>query len=117
MLAILAAWALLVLVSLLSDRPVYLEYWKIRETPLYLLWLVAGVLEIGTALAGGSRPTRTIELVSGGLTAAFGLLILYLVNQESTQTWMVAIFSLYFTALGVTWILIGLKRRRATRAG
>jgi hypothetical protein len=117
MLAIVGAWALLLFAWLVSERPVYVEYWKIRDTRLYLFWLVAGALEIGAALLGGSRPTRRLELVSAGLTVAFGALILYLVNQEADQPWLVGSFSLYFIALGVTWILIGWKRRRAAGAG
>jgi peptidoglycan/LPS O-acetylase OafA/YrhL len=117
MLAILGAWALLVVVRLLSNLPLSLEYWKIRETPLYLFWLFAGVLEIGAALLGGSRPTRRLEWVSGGLAVAFGLLILYLVNQQSDSAWWVSSFSVYFIALGVTWILIGLRRRGAPGTG
>jgi hypothetical protein len=116
MLAILGASALLVVAWLVLDLPLYLQYWKIPETPLYLFWLFAGVLEIGAALLGGSRPTRRLELISGGLTGVFGLLILYFVAQQ----WDLALvrgFSLYFIALGVTWVLIGLSRRRATRVG
>jgi len=45
------------------------------------------------------------------------MLILYLVAQEAELAWIVGSFSLYFIALGVTWILIGWKRRRAARAG
>jgi uncharacterized membrane protein HdeD (DUF308 family) len=116
MLAILGALALLVVVWLVADLPLYLEYWKIPATPLYLFWLLAGMLEIGAALLGESRPTRPLELVSGGLTAAFGLLVLYLVAQESDSAW-VRSFSLYFIAVGVTWVLIGLRRQRATPAG
>jgi MYXO-CTERM domain-containing protein len=115
-LAILGAWALLVVVLLLRDLPLYLDYWKIRETPLYLFWLFAGVLETGAALVGGFRPTRRLELVSGGLTVAFGLLILYLVNQLADLAWVVGSFSLYFIALGATWVLIGLRRRMAAGA-
>jgi uncharacterized membrane protein HdeD (DUF308 family) len=107
---------LLVVVWLASDLPQYLAYWKIPETPLYLFWLIAGVLEIGAALLGGSRPTRSLELLSGGLTVAFGLLVLYLVNQQSDSALLLS-FSLYFIALGVTWVFIGLRRRGATRAG
>ncbi len=117
MLAILGTWSLLVAVSLAVDLPLYLQYWKISETRLYLFWLVAGTLEIGAALIGGSRPTWRLELVSAGLTTAFGMLILYLVAQEAELAWIVGSFSLYFIALGVTWILIGWKRRRAARAG
>jgi uncharacterized membrane protein HdeD (DUF308 family) len=57
-------------------------------------------------LLGGSRPTRRLELVSGDLTTAFGLLILYLVNQQSDPA-LVFSFSLYFIALGVTRVFIG----------
>jgi hypothetical protein len=116
MLAILGALALLVVVWLVADLPLYLEYWKIPATPLYLFWLLAGMLEIGAALLGESRPTRPLELTSAGLTTAFGLLVLYLVAQQSDSAW-VRSFSLYFIALGVTWVLIGLRRRQATRAG
>ena len=117
MLAILGAAAVLVVVWLISTHPLYIAYWKIRETPLYLFWLVAGALEIGATLFGGSRPTRRLELTSGVFSAAFGALILYLVNQSANESWMVGSFSLYFIALGVTWVLTGLSRRRATRAG
>jgi hypothetical protein len=113
MLAIVGAWALLVFVWLVSDLPLYLAYWKIPETPLYLFWLIAGVLEIGAVLLGGPRPTRSLELVSGGLTVAVGLLILYFVNQQSDSALLVS-FSLYFIALGVTWVFIGIRRRGAT---
>ncbi len=65
---------------------------------------------------GGSRPTQRLELVSGGLTIAFGLLILYLVNQQADSA-LVPSFSLYFIALGATWVFIGLRRRRAALAG
>jgi hypothetical protein len=116
MLAIVGAWALLVVVWLASDPPLYLAYWEIPETPLYLFWLIAGVLEIGAVFLGGSRPTRSLELVSSGLTIAFGLLILYLVNQQADSA-LVLSFSLYFIALGATWVFIGLRRRRAALAG
>jgi hypothetical protein len=115
MLAILGAWALAVVVWLLLDLPTYLDYWKIRETPLYLFWPVAGMLEIGAAIVGGPRHTRRLELVSGGLAIAFGLLIYYLVNREAVVAWVVGGFSVYFIALGVTWGLNGLSRRKATR--
>jgi hypothetical protein len=114
-LAVLGGWALLILVALVADFPQYLEYWKIPETPLYLFWLVAGALEIGAALLGGTRPTRRLELVSGTLTAILGLLIIYIVNQQWSG--LVVSFSLYFVTLGAVWVLIGLTRRRAIRAG
>jgi hypothetical protein len=116
-LAAVAAWALLAVIWLAADLPYYMAYRGIRDTPLHLFWLPAGVLEIGAAVFGGSRPTRRLELVAGGLTAGLGLLILYLVNQESGTAWLVGSFSLYFIAVGVTWVLIGLIRRRATRTG
>jgi hypothetical protein len=112
-----AAWALVVVIWLASDLPYYMAYWEIRDTPLHLFWLPAGVLEIGAAVLGRSRPTRRLELVAGGLAAGLGLLILYLVNQESATAWLVGSFSVYFIAVGVTWVLIGLIRRRATRTG
>lgn len=114
-LAAVAAWALLAVIWLASDLPNYLTYWGIPNTPLQLFWLPAGVLEIAAAVFGGSRPTQRLEVVAGGLAAGLGLLILYLVNQESGTAWLVGSFSLYFIAVGVTWILIGLTRRRATR--
>jgi hypothetical protein len=116
MLAVLGAWALLVAVWLFAEPSLYLAYWKMPDTPLYLFWLVAGVLEVGAAVLGGARPTRVLELVSGGLSTTLGLLILYLVNQQTDAAW-VGSFSLYFIALGVTWVLIGLVRRRAARLG
>jgi Caspase domain len=114
-LAVLGASALVVVVVLVATSPEYLEYWKIRETPLFLFWLIAGALEIGAALLGGARPTRRLELVSGTLSAILGVLIIYIVNQQSSG--LVVAFSLYFVALGAVWVLIGLVRRRAVRAG
>jgi hypothetical protein len=116
-LAIHGAFASVVVVTLVLEFPVYLEYWGIVGTVLYVFWLLAGVLELGAALLGGSRPTRPLELGSGGLTTAFGLLILFLVKQQAPGIAVVASFSLYFIAFGVIWVLIGLGRRRAARAG
>jgi hypothetical protein len=109
-LAVLGAWAMVIAVWLAVDLPLYLDFWKVRETPLYWFWLPAGVLEIGAALLGAPRRTRPLELLSGGLTTTLGLLILYLVNQESTSAW-VPTFSGYLIAMGLIWILTGLKRR------
>jgi hypothetical protein len=114
MLALIGVAALVVAALLFAEPPLYLAYWKISETPLFLFWLIAGVLEVSAALYGGIRPTRVLELVSGGLAITLGVLILILVNQQTDAAW-VAIFSLYFIAVGVTWVLIGLARRRATR--
>jgi hypothetical protein len=62
---------------------------------------------------GGARPTRRLELISGILGTALGALILYFVNQEWSG--YVYLFSLYFLALGVVWVLIGIARRQAIR--
>jgi peptidoglycan/LPS O-acetylase OafA/YrhL len=115
MLAVLGASAVLAVAWIAVQRPQYLEYWGIRETPLYLFWLIAGLLEIDAALFGGARPTRRLELISGILGTALGGLILYFVNQEWSG--YVYLFSLYFLALGVVWVLIGIARRRAIRTG
>jgi hypothetical protein len=114
-LAALGAVALLVVVWLIANSMLYLDYWELRETPLYYFWLVAGALEISAALLGGSRPTRRLELVSGALTTAFGLFLLYSVNQEWSPGWTVGSGSLYLITLGLTWVLIGLSRYRTTR--
>ena len=115
MLAVLGASALLAVAWLAAKPPQYLEYWEVRDTVLYLFWLIAGLLEIDAALFGGPRPTRRLELVSGILGAALGALIIYFVNQEWPG--YLYLFSLYFLALGVVWILIGRTRRRAARTG
>jgi uncharacterized membrane protein HdeD (DUF308 family) len=114
-LAVLGTSALLVVIWLAWERPQYLQYWEIRHTPLILFWLIAGLLEIGAAILGGSTPTRRLELVSGILGVALGTLILYSVNQEWTG--YAYLFSVYFMALGVVWVLIGVARRRVIRAG
>jgi hypothetical protein len=44
-----------------------------------------------------------------------GLVILYLVNQQTDSALLLS-FSLYFIALGATWVFIGLRRRRAAHA-
>jgi hypothetical protein len=113
MLAVLGASALLAVAWIAVKRPQYLEYWGIQETPLNLFWLIAGLLEIDAALFGGARPTRRLELISGILGTALGALIIYFVNQQWPG--YVYLFSLYFVALGVVWVLIGLARRRAIR--
>ena len=60
-----------------------------------------------------SPPTSVARWV---IDTSPGLLILYLVNQQ-TDSALVLSFSLYFIALGATWVFIGLRRRRAALAG
>ena len=105
--SVLAAIALII-----ARPPVYLAYWDVRESPLYLFWVFAGVLQIGAAVAGGARPARALEVTAGVLATLFGLIVIYLVAGQA-ETILAVSFGWIGIGLGITWVIAGLRRRRA----
>jgi uncharacterized membrane protein HdeD (DUF308 family) len=100
-------------VGLIGARPpVYLEYWDVVASPLYLFWVIAGVVQIGAAVAGGPRPARALEITAGVLATAFGLLVIYLVSRQAGPILAVS-FGHFAIVLGIIWVVAGLRRRRA----
>jgi hypothetical protein len=109
---VLAVSALAAIGLIIAGPPVNLAYWDIPESPLYLFWVFAGVLQIGAAVAGDARPTRALEVVAGGLATSFGLIVIYLVARQAGPMLAVS-FGGFAIGLGIVWVVAGLRRRLA----
>ncbi len=89
----------------------YMQEYALDGTPLTWTWLVAGLLAVAATTVPRPAPVMA-DALAGAVTAAFGVVVLYLTERDSDSAFAVT-YGYFVVVLGLAWVAAGLDRLRA----